>query len=221
MIQKKNVNDFEFLKKWKEKDTEVFMKTFDIFSWWAEKNCLDHICSYLFKRKPLRMGDPIYLAGDKADKIYFLKYGDVEIYEKEKIQKRFILNDKEIIIKDEKKLFDENQILMTRLISPTNIFGVEEIIAGSPKRLFSCRAKSSDVIIFEMSKDRIFNELVIKSSNFLQKLKKYSCLTNETLARGFNLSDYSYWQKKSCNITDKYFTSYEYQITKNAIYEFL
>ena len=73
VIQKKNLDDFEFLKKWKEKDTEAFMKTFDIFKWWADKKCLNQISGYLKKRQPLTTGDHIYKKGDKADKIYLLK----------------------------------------------------------------------------------------------------------------------------------------------------
>ena len=58
---------------------EEFLKSFDIFEWWTKREKLGEILGYLKEVKTKTIGDIIYKAGSRSDKMYLLKEGEVEI----------------------------------------------------------------------------------------------------------------------------------------------
>lgn len=38
IISKKGESDFEYLYAWEQRKDEIFMKNFDVFNWWTQRN---------------------------------------------------------------------------------------------------------------------------------------------------------------------------------------
>lgn len=53
-----------------------------------------------------------------------------------------------------------------RLIGPNSIFGVEELLAECPYRLFSARVKSEKCSFYELPREKIIIDLMVKNPDF-------------------------------------------------------
>lgn len=149
-------------------------------------------------------GDLIYKTGDKVGHIYFLREGAIELCYEETKKRDYDSNDENFIIKEfEFKQQRSKKTNFLRSIEPTNIFGVEELLADMPNRTFTARVKSANCFVYLLPKENIFLDLMSKNRTFLTLLQKYSCITNDHLSRNGNIADLEALKKRSYNFCTK------------------
>lgn len=183
---------------YQSKAIQIFLKSFDVFQWWVNRERLSEVTSLFTKVTTKAIGDYIYKKGQKSDCIYFLKQGEIQLTLNQSERCYFEITDKEIT-KNEKT---GKQLGFKRNLIPPCIFGVEEILAGCPNRLFSAQCKTAanegvSCVYFEISKEKLFMDLQGRDSDFQSKLQKYSCFTNESLRFGYDMNHLHFLKKRS------------------------
>lgn len=203
IISRKKEEGFKYLLMHDQKMLIQFLQNFDLFNWWIKRYRLTQICPYMQKDDKKSFDDIVYKIGDKTNFVYFLKEGEIEISIKETQPKNFCKGDENYLLKEfEWKVKDRKmKKQFKRIIKPCNIFGVEEILADLPNRLFTARVRSSRCVLYALPKDKIFIDLIFKTKNseFLQCLSKYSCFTNEVLLRGSLIPNFEMLKQRSIN----------------------
>lgn len=119
-----------------------------------------HIGSYFYEKLKLNRGNVIYKQDDKADSIFYIKYGQVKITQNKTELPVFELPKNRNSSELSKKIKNSRTIDLA-LLGDGEIFGEEEILKGG-KRMCNAYA-TTNTKIFIMSK-----------SNFLSLLKEYS-----------------------------------------------
>lgn len=109
-ISKKNESDFEYLIRWEQRAVEVFMRSFDVFNYWAQKNQLSTLVHYMTKNSRKIIGDYVYKKGEKVKNIFFLKSGLVEITHKRDKPKKFEIQGEDLIINNKVFFIINNKI---------------------------------------------------------------------------------------------------------------
>lgn len=66
----------------------------------------------------------------------------------------------------ESKSKETEDVPFRRLIGPNSIFGVEELLAECPYRLFSARVKSEKCSFYELPREKIIIDLMVKNPDF-------------------------------------------------------
>ena len=217
-ISKKGEGDFEFQIRWESRQVENFLKSFKMFNYFSQKNQLGVLTHYITKQNKKIIGDFIYKTGQKVKNIYFLKSGEVELNLIHKPEPKFQLKDETLVI-NEKVSFNPEKQIFRRNLKPKNVFGVEEILADIPTRIFEAKIKTSTCCYFELPKEKIFLDLVSKYPTFQSYLLQYSCLTNETLAHGYEFKELSHLKKRSYNTCKKDARQLILQLEHQAIQE--
>jgi CRP-like cAMP-binding protein len=196
-IEKSSKNILEFLINWEQRDQENFLRCFDVFNHWIEKDKLGQIGFCLQKKDHKGIGSYVYRGHELTKGIYLLKSGEIEISYAGK-KNMALGNIKNGISRAKLKACGgedtesseyKQPIVFKRLLKPMSIFGVEELLANCPVRVFSAQVKTEKCVYFEISREKIFEELLSKCLQFFDILKKYSCLTNEALCHGVPLPE--------------------------------
>jgi CRP-like cAMP-binding protein len=207
-ISKKSEGDFEYLLNYQQKEIENFLKSFDVFQWWFDRNKLGELTGYITKNSNKGVGDYVYRVGQKIENIYFLKSGEIELTLRKFKKPMFEVTDEEITNNKNKKM--EYQYTFRRTLKPPCIFGVEEMLAGCPTRLFNARCKTGPTksggpcTYFELPREKIFVDLLAKNPRFLTTLLQYSCFVNDGLKHAFpNLANLNWLKDQSRLIVTK------------------
>lgn len=58
------------------------------------------------------------------------------------------------------------QVPFRRIIGPNSIFGVEELLAECPYRLFSAKVKTEKCSFYELPREKIIIDLMLKNPDF-------------------------------------------------------
>ena len=156
--------DLEYLINWEQRDQENFLRGFDVFNHWIDKDKLGQIGFCLQKKNHKGIGSWVYTGHELTKGIYLLKSGEVEISYTGK-KNVALSNIKNGISRakleancgeDTESLEYKQPIVFKRLLKPMSIFGVEELLANCPVRVFSAQVKTEKCVYFEISREKVF-----------------------------------------------------------------